>query len=255
MLHSHSLSRIVASAAVALGLALCTAAGAGAGNLGFGPPTLELTAHARIGTVSLTNRATDPVRLEIKVFRWAQLLDGRMQLDPTDDVIVFPQLITIPANDTRRLRVSLTVPPGEVEKTYRIQVTEIPAFSGTTKAPAGSITMLSQLKLPIFYAPHRAQVAGTVQQAGVRHRALTFSVVNTGTVHFQTKHLTVTAFGSNGRVISSTTLDGWYVLPGSQRDYRLPLSNCDDIRAMTIRADAGAHAEQTIDVPADACRP
>ena len=109
---------------------MCTAAGASAGTLGFGPPTLELTARARIGTVSLTNRGTDPVRLEIKVLRWAQLLDGRMQLDPTDDAIVFPQLITIPANETRRLRVSLVVPPGELEKTYRIQVTEIAGFSG-----------------------------------------------------------------------------------------------------------------------------
>ena len=251
----HSLSRIVASAAVALSLALCTAAGALAGSLGFGPPTLELTARARTGTVSLINRDTDPVRLEIKVFRWAQLLDGRMQLNPTDDAIVFPQLVTIPRNETRRLRVSLMVPPGEIEKTYRIQVTEIPAFSGTTRTPAGSIAMLSQLRLPIFYAPLRAQIAGTIQGAGVHHGTLTFSVANTGTVHFETKHLTVVAFGLNGRVVSSNDLDGWYVLPGSRRDYRLPLSNCGDIRAMTIRADAGGHTEQTIDVPADACRP
>ena len=99
------------------------------------------------------------------------------------------------------------------------------------------------------------RIAGAVQDAGVRHRALTFAVANTGTVHFQTKHLTVTAFGSNGRAVSSTNLDGWYVLPGTRREYRLPLSNCADIRAMTIRAEAGGHAEQTIDVPADACTP
>ena len=251
----HSLSRMVASAAVALSLALCMAAGASAGNLGFGPPTLDLTNRARIGTVSLTNRAADPARFEIKVFRWAQLLDGRMQLDPTDDAIVFPQLITIPANETRRLRVSLLVPPGELEKTYRIQVTEIPGFSGTTRTPAGSIAMLSELKLPIFYAPLHAQIAGTIQGAGVHHGALAFSVANTGTVHFETKHVTVTAFGSNGRVVSARQLDGWYVLPGSRREYRLALPNCGDIRAVTISADAGAHAEQTIDVPADACRP
>ncbi len=251
----HSLSRIFASAAVALGLALCTARGAFAGNLGFGPPTLELTARAHIGTISLTNRAADPVRLEIKVFRWAQLLDGRMQLDPTDDAIVFPQLITIPGNETRRLRVSLTVPAGELEKTYRIQVTEIPGFSGTTRTPAGSITMLSQLKLPIFYAPLRERIEGSIQAALIHRSALTFSVVNTGTVHFQTKHVAVTAFGSNGRVVFSKSLDGWYVLPGSRREYRLPLPDCSNIRAMTISADAGAHAEQTIDVPADACRP
>ena len=246
---------MIISATVALGLALCTAAGASAGNLGFGPPTLDLNARARIGTVSLTNRAADPARFEIKVFRWAQLLDGRMQLDPTEDVIVFPQLITIPGNETRRLRVSLMVPPGELEKTYRIQVTEIPGFSGTARAPGGSIAMLSELKLPIFYAPEHAQIAGAIQGAGVHHGALAFSVANTGTVHFETKRLTVTLFGLNGRVVSSRQIDGWYVLPGGRREYRLPLPNCGDIRAVTISADAGAHVEQTIDVPADACRP
>ncbi len=250
----HSLSRIVASAAVALGLALCTAAGAFAGNLGFGPPTLELTARARIGTISLTNRDADPVRLEIKVFRWAQQLDGRMQLDATDDVIVFPQLFTIAGSETRRVRVSLMVPAGELEKTYRIQVTEIPGFAGTTRTP-GSIAMLSQLKLPIFFAPLHERIEGTIQEAGVRHGALTFAVANTGTVHFQTKRLSVAAFGSNGRIISSKSLDGWYVLPGSRREYRLPLASCADIRAISIRAEAGGRVEQTIDVPADACRP
>ena len=246
--------RKVASAAVALGLALCTAAGASAGNLGFGPPTLELTARARIGTISLTNRDADPVRLEIKVFRWAQQLDGRMQLDSTDDAIVFPQLLTIPGNETRRLRISLMVPASELEKTYRIQVTEIPGFAGTTRTP-GSIAMLSQLKLPIFYAPLRERIEGAIQEAAVRHGALTFSVANTGTVHFQTKRLTITAFGPNGRVVSSKNLDGWYVLPGSRREYHLPLSDCADIRALTIHAEAGGRVDQTIDVPADACRP
>ena len=233
---------------------MCAAEGAAAGDLGFGPPMLELTARAHTGTVSLTNRGVDPTRFEINVFRWAQELDGRMKLVPTDDAIVFPQLVTIAGHETRRLRVSMMVPPGETEKTYRIQVTEIPQFSGPSPARSGAITMLSQLQLPIFYAPFSARVSGAIAAASVRERALSFSVVNSGTVHFKTKNLTVTAFGPAGNVVFSKKLDGWYVLPGGQRDYRIALAGCGGIRAVTISADGGPRAEQTIVVPADACR-
>jgi fimbrial chaperone protein len=222
--------------------------------LGFGPPTLALTARNHVGTVSLTNRGADAVRFEVKVLRWEQQLDGRMKLEPTDDAIVFPQLLTIAGRDTRRLRVSMTVPPGEREKTYRIQVTEIPQFAGSSTTRGGAITMLSQLQLPIFYAPVSTHAGSAIAGVGVHRSALTFSVANTGTVHFITKAVTVTALGAGGRVVFSRALDGWYVLPGGQRDYRVALPNCGAIRAVTITAETDAHPQQTIDVPADACR-
>jgi fimbrial chaperone protein len=247
--------RGVSAAALLLGLlALQTPQAARAANFEFGPPTMSLSGSDRIATVTLTNVAADPVRFEVEAFRWDQRPDGQLQLDPTTDLVVFPRLLTLGGHETRRIRVAVSVPPGDVEKTYRLQVSEIPNFNTPSQAPGASIELRSQLRLPIFFAPTATHVAGAISNAIIRHGILTFSVTNSGTTHFITRNLSVTARGAANAALFSKELDGWYVLAGGHRDYSVVLPHCEQIRAITLIADAGMHVSQTIDVPPDACR-
>lgn len=249
--------RAVACAATLLCLlVLQVPQSARAANFEFGPPTMSLTAGDRIGTVTLTNVADAPVRFEVEGFRWEQRTDGQLQLDPTSDLVVFPRLLTLAAHETRRIRVAVNVASGELEKTYRVQVSEIPQFIGPSQQqPGASIELRSQLRLPIFFAPVATRLAGNIANASVRHGTLTFSVTNSGTTHFVTKNLSVSGQGAANLTKFTKNLDGWYVLAGGHRDYSVALPHCAQLRAITIEADAGTHVSQTIDVPTDACRP
>lgn len=235
-------------------LALQAPQPARAANFEFGPPTMSLSGNDRIATVTLTNVAADPVRFEVEAFRWEQRPDGQLQLDPTSDLVVFPRLITLAGHEVRRIRVAVSVPPGDVEKTYRLQISEIPSFNAPSQAPGASIELRSQLRLPIFFAPTAAHVAGAISNVAIHHGVLTFSVTNSGTVHFITKNLSVAARGAANAELFNKNLDGWYVLAGGHRDYSVALPRCEQIRAITLMADAGMHVSQTIDVPPDACR-
>jgi|GEM_PF-573659 len=247
--------RGIAAAALLLSAIILDPESAGAANFEFGPPTMSLTANDHIATVTLTNTGDAPLRFEIEAFRWDQKPNGELQLDPTEDLVVFPRLVTLAAHETRRIRVAVSVPAGEAEKTYRVQITEIPQFSSPSQQSGATIEMRSQLRLPIFFAPITTRVAGNISNVAVRRGTLTFSVINSGTVHFVTKNLAVAALGPSGASESIKGLDGWYVLAGGHRDYSVALPHCAQIRAVTIAADAGSHVTQTIELPADACRP
>jgi fimbrial chaperone protein len=247
--------RGVVWAALLLGfLAIQVPHAAFAANFEFNPPTIELAAGDRVATITLTNFADTPLRLEVAGFRWEQQPDGQMQLDDTSDLVIFPQLLTFAPHETRRIRVVVNVPPGELEKTYRVQITEIPA-PGEPSPLEPSIRMLSQLRLPIFLAPLASRVAGNITNAAVHHGLLTFSIANSGTAHFTTKNLTVTAHGAGGTPAFKKNLDGWYVLAGGHRDYSVALPHCETVGTVTIEADAGTHVSQAIEVPPDSCRP
>jgi fimbrial chaperone protein len=251
-----SLRARAASAILVLGLALCGSEGEVlSADMVFTPPTLTLTARVRNASVVLTNRGQQPVRFEVRGLHWDQKTDGRMQLDPTDELLVFPALITIPPGQDRTIRVADSGPPSSLERSFRLEITEIPEFQPTPKLGA-SVNIRSQFMLPVFYAPIDSRVAGVVSGASLQHGKFSFAILNTGTVHFKLKGVDVIGLGSGGRKVFTHSLEGWYVLPGGERDYSIDLdgATCAATKAITVSADAGSRLVQTIEVPSDACR-
>jgi fimbrial chaperone protein len=243
----------------ALGLVWCAAEAVHAANFAFSPTSLELTVKERSGTVTLQNPGDKPVRFEAIAMRWDQRADGQMDLHPTEDLLVYPPLITVAPDKSSKFRVTVLVPPGEREKTYRIQVTEIPAFRGVNQAGGASVTIRSQVVLPVFFAPAAAkQAIATIVNPATRAGTFTFSIADAGTVRVHVRSVAVTGIGTGGRTIFQKSLDGWYVLAGGHRDYSVPLprDTCAQVRAISVDALTvpSSHITQTIEVPADACR-
>jgi len=93
------------------------------------------------------------------------------------------------------------------------------------------------VNVPVFVEPPTAgKVAGAIGGAEARAGFLTFSLANTGNVHFKNQSVAVKALGPNAQPLFTQYLEAWYVLPGEQRTYRLelPRETCRQIRVVTI---------------------
>ncbi len=247
----------VASLAIALGLALGATGSVRAAGFQFAPVRVTLNAHDRVGAITLTNPDDVPKRLETQVFRWTQRADGQPVLVASDALIVFPQLLTLPPHGQRNIRVATTDAPGALEATYKVSITEIGSFNAPGMRAAG-VAIEMQVNVPVFIVPTVEQQAPALSLGGVQKHALSFAIVNGGTVHFVTRDVGVTGLGAGMRVTFSKPLDGGDVLAGGKREYLvdLPRTECASLRALTIYADAGDQKlTRTFDVPAGACGP
>jgi P pilus assembly chaperone PapD len=252
-----TLLRAAATVAVALGLVVYQTEGARASGFHSSPSIVQLTARAHSGSVTVTNTNDAPLRVEIEAFHWDQGAGGQTVLDPTDQLLVFPQLIVIPPGESRQVRLAALAAPTDREQTYQVSITEIPAFSSPATRTA-AVTVRMRADIPVFFRPPTERWAGAIAAAKVKNGALAFSVANLGTVHFEAKNLQVAGLGPDMREVFSQNVGTEFVLAGSQRDYRvaLPHKACSTLRVLTISLDADAqHLTQTLDIPPGACGP
>jgi P pilus assembly chaperone PapD len=249
-----ALHRVVASAAIALGLALCEAQGAAAGGFHFAPATIQLTARAHTGAITVTNPSDAPLRVEVAAFHWTLDADGKAVFDPTDQLLVFPQMIVIPPGASRQVRLAVLAAPAKQEQTYQVSITEIPATSAAARTTTVSVRMRADI--PIFFGPLVERVSGSIASATVKDGALDFAVANLGTAHFEAKNVQVAGLGAGMREVFAQDVNPQFILAGDKREYRiaLPRKECSASRALTIRVDADEqHLTQTVDLPPGAC--
>jgi fimbrial chaperone protein len=227
-----------------------------AANVSFSPSRLTLSARARNASVTLKNGGDAPVRFEVRAFRWDQDTSGQMKLIATDELVVFPLLVTIPPGQTKVIRVADASPPSSVERSFRLKISEIPEFRGPGASGTTTITLKSEFDLPLFYLPVEERVVGAIADAGVSRGKLSFSVTNTGTVHFKPEDIQIVGFGAGGKQVYAQTLDAWYVLAGGRRLYslELPPAACTSLAAVKITVGTDIPIKEMIEVPPNACR-
>ena len=156
------LSSCVAMATVAL----CVIAGplvrsASASSFNVNPTQIFLTGKATSALLTIRNDSDDTLRFQLSAFAWDQSATGELLLEPTTDVVFYPALLTLAPKEERKIRVGRTAPAGNVEKTYRIFVEELPALdeSGVNGA---AVRMLTKMGVPIFVRPARETATATV---------------------------------------------------------------------------------------------
>jgi P pilus assembly chaperone PapD len=248
-------ARITATLLAALSFALGTSAARATG-FEFSPVRLSLTTKDHVSSVAVKNPADAPLRIEVRSLRLTQDAAGRTTLTPSDDLLVFPQLATIPPHAVRNLRVAATGALGEREGAYMVQITEISAFSApATRQTAIALEM--QAQIPVFVAPSIQRRSAAISDEGVRDRSVSFTVRSAGTVHFVTKNVRITGAGAGARTLFAADLPGGIVLADGRQDFRFPLTSaqCAGLRAVTIGLEADDQKlVRTLDVGADACK-
>src|SRR5688572_25193200 len=138
--------------AVAAVLAAACAAGGGseaaAASFTVDPTQIYLSGRSSSVLLTLHNESKDTLRFQLSVFAWAQSASGEMRLEPTQDIVFFPSLLTLKPDETRRVRVGSTAAFEAREKTYRIFVEELPPVDRAGNR--GGVRVLTKMGIPIF---------------------------------------------------------------------------------------------------------
>jgi fimbrial chaperone protein len=227
--------------AAALFAVLAAVTAARAATFSVDPIVVTLGKGNSSASVAITNQSPQKLRLQVTGFAWQQNAAGEMQLQPTDDLVFFPQLLTLDPGETRRIRIGASTDQGAVEKTFRVFMEELPSLESVVSPKTAAITIRMKVGIPVFVSPNVPPVvSGTVRGVAVRENALSFDVVNTGNTHFAIQKVNVVGKGAAGTDVLSRELTGWYLLPGGTRHFTVPLSkgNCSALQSLAVQVRA-----------------
>jgi fimbrial chaperone protein len=138
-------------------LAACTGGNSLAGSFSISPVRVILEPRQRAAALTIVNGADTEVVLQADVLRWSQDGTGQDRLEPSDDVIVSPPILKVPAQGRQVVRLArLVAPHPQRQLTYRLLLREVPDTSRATQAGA-SLPIALVLSIPIFLSPAGAQ--------------------------------------------------------------------------------------------------
>jgi len=242
---------------VALGLGMLPGPSAFAQGFQITPTQVELTPRARSAIITVRNAGAQPLRLQASAFEWRQDRRGELLLARTQEVALFPALLTIAPGASRNLRVSAIggVRFGDVERTFRVLLDELPGDAGT-ETP--TVKIVTRVSIPVYLEPPRpaprAEIAG-LQREG---QHVSFSLRNTGNVRIRPESVRVVGRDQAGASVVELPLTAWYVLAGDDRAYEaeLPRDACARVRSVAAEAVQGELKVQAqIPAPDGACAP
>jgi len=189
--------------------------------------------------VALRNVGKEPVRLEVQATRWSQSPEGQLETAPTDELVVFPPLLTLAPGEERNLRVGATARPGAAERSYRVFLQELPPPEKPGERQ--QVRVLSRLGLPVFLAPERSATRADLADLQVQGGKARFALQNAGSVRLRPAEVRLTARGADGRTLFARALDAWYVLAGGERRYQveLPAESCPAVRSVAVEVALG----------------
>jgi fimbrial chaperone protein len=249
----------IGSVAAFLLLGLLPAGLAGAATFRVSPVALSLSASGTSGLLTISNESDETLRFQLAAYRWSQAPSGEMELAPTDDVVLFPRLLTLEPRKERKIRVGSVSAFGSSEKTYRIFVEELPsAEKASLTSGTPGVRVLTRMGIPVFLQPAKAQAGGAIVNTSVEQGRLSFQVRNDGNAHLMLETVSLRGIGEHGETVIDKQIEGWYVLAGGVRQFDLPLSSekCDRVRTLRIEARTETKTlSDRLDLRPGACRP
>lgn len=211
------------------------------------PVRVELGTGQQTAILSLHNDGAQPLRLQVRAFVWGMDAAGKWQLDPSDDLIVNPQLFEIGPKQSAQLRVGTLLAPMPRERAWRLLVDELPGLDADTGNGSVRVRMLTRLSLPVFLEPAgKAAPHATLADVQLRRDQLLLSVRNDGNVRFDPQPLKVSVRDAAGRELFNVSPTLAYLLPGAQLDLKLTVPARVCAAAATIWIGAGSANTGTI---------
>jgi len=217
------------------------------------PIRIMLTPRGSSSLLAVRNDSKERLRFQIEYFSWDQSNQGDMILNPTNDLIVYPTLLSVDAGAERNVRVGTKNPLVAKEKSYRIFIEELPSAQ---KSKVAGVRILTRLGVPIFVQPQKPKVERQIDKIAIHKSELFFSLINHGNVHFFPKAIRVKGSDSTGAATLEQDLQAWYILADGSRDYRfeLPKSQCPKIKELVIEVEFEANIlKEKITLPVNAC--
>ncbi len=176
------------------------------------PVKLTLPARAKSTAATVTNTGKQPVAVRIKLYTWNKK-GGRDRLELAEDLLVTPPILKLVPGRSQIVRIGrpAEIPVPEIEKSYRLVVTEL-ALPDEKHAGSGlTLRSLLQISVPLFVPPAKPtkQLEWNLS-ANARGEELVLSALNTGTVHSKITKLRL--LDSTGGLVAEHA-KMFYVLP------------------------------------------
>lgn len=237
------MKRVVSLCALVFAAFLAFGSVAVASTFAVDPIVVSLPGTGTSATIAVINQGSSILRLQVTGFAWQQSASGQIELAPSDDLVIFPQMLTLDPGETRRIRVGTTAGQAPDERTFRIFLQELPSLEAVTAKAGVTLNIRMKISIPVFLNPtSQRQVSGAVQNIAVNNGSLDFDVVNTGNTHFSIAQVHVVGKNSAGVPVFTSNINGWYVLAGGVRRYAIKLSKtaCEAMTSVTVgvRTDA-----------------
>ena len=203
--------RLLSVAALLLGSTLAEAA-----SLSVVPISVDVVRPAAIGTVTLRNRESRPLSAQVRVFRWTQV-DGEDRLEPTEDVVASPPIVTINSGADYVVRLE-RIAAREIagEEAYRAVIDELP---NPNRQRNGAIALVLRYLVPVFFLSPDAAQPRLVWSLAHRGGATLLQAVNGGDKRIQIVDLKL---GAADRALMVGKGLAGYVLGHSTRSWVLP---------------------------------
>lgn len=177
--------------------------------------------------ITIGNDDETPLQLQIKLVSWTQAQDGKDLYVDSDDLIYYPRAMTLGPKESRVVRLGIKTPAQERERTYRLQIEDVPTDTAPTQGPA--VKFRYRFSIPIFLPPQVAKRVAELESLTVKGGKVQLQVANRGSQHVRFDRITIkTAAGF------SKDAEVWYVLPGASRIFHIELPREECIRAGTI---------------------
>lgn len=213
-----------------------------------------LSPQSSSALLTVRNDSPEKVRFQVGVFEWDQTPQGEMLLNPTDDLIFYPNLLAIEPGEERNIRVGSNKSIVASEKSYRIFVEELPPVE---KSDHSGIRILTKMGIPVFVQPAKHLVQGQVVDAKIGATEFAFEIRNAGNVHFFPRSIRVQGNGPEGGTILVNQLQPWYILPGGVRKYsvEIPQEDCRKLQSLTVEVELeGKLLKETFSMPLNVCK-
>jgi len=180
------------------------------------PVLIDVTAPGVSSTLTLTNKGTEKVNAQIRVFRWSQV-NGQDKLVPTRDVVVSPPFIKMKSGGSYTVRViKVSKKPLRGEESFRLIVDQIPDINVKSRNVAVKFNV--RYSIPVFFSPTRVSAPKVSWSYATKNGWLALSARNTGGSRLRVSNLKIKSGGGTVRTISPG-LAG-YVLAGSSMRWK-----------------------------------
>lgn len=206
------------------------------------PIGVEMLASERAQSVTIANVDTDASSMQVRIFKWTQV-SGEDHLEPTNDLVVSPPFLTVPAGKSYTVRVVRTaVRPVAIEASYRLLIDEIPRPIDP-RLPQQGVRMVLRTSMPVFVVDKSA-MASLTWQVWQDNDGIHAQAQNAGRRHAKIGGLAL--HRADGSIIRISEGLAGYVLAGSVKRFdlkpagpvKLPQLTAGEHVGITAKSDA-----------------
>lgn len=201
--------------------------------LSVNPLKIDLSSEKPTDTLTVRNDTPKKCKVQISLFKWSQDQEGKDIYEPTKDIIFYPHLLIMEPQESRMIRIGHKTKGGGVELTYRLYVEELPEFGQGKRIPIldeegeerknFQVYFLTRYGIPIFIKPKSINLKGGVEKVLIAKENLEILVSNKGNTNFSLESIKVAFSDGKKREKLHHKVDGWRLLPGAQRWYKIAL--------------------------------